>query len=131
MKATLLTYNLPEDHLRHLRFLCLRMGIVLRPVPPAEWGLPLSVLAGLTEAEGERPVPEGTVPGTMLVMCGFSGTMVNGLLSAMRQARLPAVALKAILTPSNAAWSSTFLHAQLLEEHQALQQGRTPAHEQQ
>lgn len=131
MKATLLTYNLTENRLNHLRFLCLRLGIAVRPVPPEEWGLPLSALIGLSAPAGDAPAPAGTFFDEMLVMCGFTGLMVNALLNAMRQARMAPVALKAVLTPNNAAWDSLYLHAQLLEEHAAMQLGRPAVHKSQ
>lgn len=128
MKATLLTYNLTGDRLNHLRFLCLRLGIAVRPVPAEAWGLSLSALPGPAIPAADLPTPTGTFTDEMLVMCGFTGPLVNGLLNAMRQARMAPIALKAVLTPSNATWDSVYLHAQLLQEHVAMQLGKPAVH---
>ena len=41
----------------------------------------------------------------------------------MRQAKMPAVPLKAVITPSNAAWDSVRLHDEIQKEHLAMHGG--------
>lgn len=130
MKPLLLVYNLPPERLARLRFLCMRLGLAVRPVPIEEWGTPLECLAGLAPYPAATEATAPTVPFTdpMLVMCGLNGSAVNALLAALRQAKFPPIALKAVLTPTNRTWNSIMLHAQLLEEHRAIQRGQSPVH---
>ena len=55
----------------------------------------------------------------MLVLCGLSGSQLDALLSSLRRSRV-VVALKAVVTEDNAAWSSLQLHDELRQEHEAM-----------
>lgn len=55
----------------------------------------------------------------MLVLCGLSGPQLDALLSSLRRSRV-VVALKAVVTEDNAAWSSLQLHDELCQEHEAM-----------
>lgn len=131
MRPVLLTYNLTDSHLARLRRVCMRLSIAVRPVPAEEWQRPL---ASLLQPDPDRsahcdpPASDCAFQEVMLVMCGFSAPLVNSFLAAMRQNRLPPVALKAVLTPTNSLWSSVTLHAQLLEENRAIENGQKPVH---
>ena len=74
------------------------------------------------DLEGFSPVEE-TVEGgfsdEMLVLCGLSGPPLDALLSSLRRSRV-VVALKAVVTEDNAAWSSLQLHDELRQEHEAM-----------
>lgn len=129
MRATLLAYNVPAPRLSKLCFVCMRLGAAVQEVPPEKQGQTLSALVGLTEADASLSAPDAPFADEMLVMSGFSPAMVNSLLSGIRQARLKPFRLKAMVTPTNLTWSSVYLHEQLLLEHDAIQAGRTPAHE--
>lgn len=69
------------------------------------------------------PLVEETVEGgfsdEMLVLCGLSGPQLDALLSSLRRSRV-VVALKAVVTEDNAAWSSLQLHDELRQEHEAM-----------
>ena len=125
MKGVLL-YNLSKEKLTKLRFLLFKLGLEGRVVSPEEFNLPVGVLAG---AEGLSPAPEAagapqeSFSGEMLVMCGLSSAQFSGFLNALRQNRC-GVALKAVLTETNARWSSVELHRELRREHEALQKAR-------
>jgi len=129
MRAKLLAYNVPAPRLSKLRFVCMRLGAAVQEILPEAQGQTLSALVGLTEADASLPAPATPFADEMLVMSGFSPAMMNSLLTAIRQARLKPFRLKAMVTPTNLHWSSLYLHEQLLLEHDAIQAGRTPAHE--
>lgn len=90
-----------------------------RIVAPEELSQPIGYLCDL---EGFSPVEE-TVEGgfsdEMLVLCGLSGSQLDALLSSLRRSRV-VVALKAVVTEDNAAWSSLQLHDELRQEHEAM-----------
>ena len=65
----------------------------------------------------------------MLVFCHMDNTAVNRFLQTAKQMRYAPVALKAILTPTNAAWTPVQLCAELKQERAAIMQGETAEHE--
>ncbi len=123
MRSLLLTYNIPQAKLDKLRVLCLRLGVRVRPVKPEQYGLTLSELTAQEPPEGgaagEEPFTE-----EMAVMCGFSDKMVDDFLKGTRTSRIPAIPLKAVLTPTNAQWTSRELHRELSAEREAIREGR-------
>ena len=127
MKPTIITFNLNEARLSRLRFLCMKLGVVVRPVPAEAWGQPISALCGLS-APGEIVQAEA-FPEEMLVFCHMDNTLVNRFLTTCRQMRFAPVALKAILTPTNAAWTPVQLCAELRQERAAVMQGEAADHQ--
>ncbi len=128
-KPTVLAFNMSPDALSRLRFACARSGAVVRPVAPQEYALPLGVLCGMTPAPADVPAPGPAFYDEMLVMAFFTGAQVNRLLASMKQLRLRPVALKAVLTPTNAEWPCAQLRDELMKEREALSQHRKPAHQ--
>ncbi len=127
MRPTLLCFNLPDAKLSKLRFACMKCGILSKAVDPADFAQPLGALCGLTGRIDAAPA--APFSGEMLVMCHMDDAAVNRLLTVIRQLRVPSVALKAILTPTNAAWTACQLHAELTAERQAVMRGETASHE--
>ena len=116
--ALALLYNLTGDKAAKVRFALFKLGITPRPVAPEEYALPLGTLAGIPDL----PVPEAeeALPiGEMLVLYQVSDAQLDGLLAALRQARAT-VALKAVVTETNAGWSSARLYRELSAEHAAM-----------
>ena len=120
----ILLFNLSQDKLRRLRPLALRLGLSCRAVPPTEFGKSLAALCGRAEdaaaADGEDALD---VPGEMLVMDGLSAPQFHGLLDGLRRERAT-VALKAVVTESNARWSAARLYRELSAEHEAMEKLR-------
>ena len=125
MKGVLL-YNLPKEKLGKIRFLLFKLGLEARAVAPEKYALPVGSLAGaegLSPAQEAAEAPQEDFSEEMLVMCGLSSAQFSGFLNALRQNRCT-VALKAVLTETNARWSSVELHRELRREHEALQKAR-------
>lgn len=127
MRPTILTFNLAEDRLAKLRFLCMKLGCAVQPVPAGDWGQPLSALCGLSAPAENTPVD--AFEDEMLVFCHMDNAAVNRFLQTAKQLRFRPVALKAILTPTNAEWSPARLHAELTAERVAILNGSTAGHE--
>lgn len=128
--ATVLLYGLSgKDKLKKIRFILFKLGISAQEIDPGRYDLPLGALVGLEGFPTELPaadagqVTDETAVGEMLVMCGLSSPQFSALLNALRQERVP-VALKAMLTETNAAWSSRRLYRELQAEHEALSKVR-------
>lgn len=132
MRPTILTFNLPEDRLSKLRFLCMKLGLAVKPVPEVDFSQPIAALCGLAERTEAAPAgtadSAGTFAGEMLVFCHMDNGQVNRFLQTARQMRFAPVALKAVLTPTNAQWTPVQLQEELNSEREAVRKGHT-AHE--
>ncbi len=120
MTPVALLYNLTDPaKLQVLRLALLRSGVRGRTVAPEEYGHPVGWLCGL---EGFSPA--GAADGSgfsdeMLVLCGLSGAQLDAFLNTLRLGHA-GIALKAVVTEHNAAWSSLRLHDELRQEHEAM-----------
>ncbi len=121
--AMVLLYNFQDPARRMAVKLCLhRQGISCRDVAPEEQGHPLGLLLG---REGFDPgAAAAAFTEEMLVLHDLSPAQLNSLLDALRRDGLR-IALKAVVTETNIAWSSERLHRELRAEHAAMQ-GRRP-----
>ena len=118
--ACALLYNFKDAaRLQKVRFALFKLGVSGRVVAPEELRLVrLNARDGASAAEIEETV-EGGFSDEMLVLCGLSGPQLDALLSSLRRSRV-VVALKAVVTEDNAAWSSLQLHDELRQEHEAM-----------
>ena len=116
-----LLYNIGADKTRKIRVALTRLGIRGRVVTPAEYGHPVGYLAG---REGFAPSPEyrgESFSAEMLVMNDLNSRQFSSLLDMLRASRA-VVQLKAVVTESNAAWSSFELYRALREEHDTMRE---------
>ena len=120
----LLTYNLDFMTTEKLSALCADMGIELRAVKPFEYSLPIGALAGLPFAGPGQFSMQPAFPDQMLVICHILSDQLDALLTGMRAAGIPRIALKAVLTPNNVTWSSGKLYAELKREHEAMSRNK-------
>lgn len=123
--SQLLLYNIPPQRLAKMRVIFLRLGLKASIVSPESWDKPIGSLLGLE-------VPAETETGKaftdeMLVMYNLPQSTMNQLLTAMRQQKT-VIALKAMVTETNAQWSSYRLHEELAAEHEALKKSGTTVH---
>lgn len=118
-QPVVLAYNLGPERAGRVRTLCIIQKLRLRPVRPEEYGEPQGALAGLLPPTG-NPAPAETFDDELLVLCGFSEAALGAFLAGFRRAGIPPVALKAVLTPSNAGWDAVRLHQELCREHAAM-----------
>ena len=129
MKGVLL-YNISADKLKKIRVILLRLGLQGRVVTPEEFMLPVGQLAGLdglSPAETAQEGAEEAFREEMLVMCDLPSAVFSAFLNALRQNRCT-VALKAVLTETNAGWSSERLHRELAAEHEAMRNAAKSVH---
>ena len=123
MKPTILTFNLSDARLSKLRFLCMKLGLGVKPVPAEDFSQPIGALCGV--ADRIDAAPAEAFPEEMLIFCHMDNAAVNRFLQTAKQMRYAPVALKAILTPTNAAWTPAQLCAELKDERAAVMQGTT------
>ena len=126
MRPTILTFNLAEERLSKLRFLCMKLGTNVKAVPAEDLCQPISALCGLSDPIEMSPVENFAEE--MLIFCHMDNAQVNRFLQTARQMRFAPVALKAVLTPTNAEWTPVQLCAELKDERAAVMKGEA-AHE--
>ena len=126
-QAVLLCYNLAPEKAQKIRLAAMRLKIRVRPVAKEEYGQTLAALCGMEETTDAAYGGAG-FEDEMLVMANFPAAMMNTFLGLFRQMGIAPVALKAILTPTNAQWDSEKLHAEIASEHEAMMKGNGAAH---
>ena len=118
-QPVLLCYNLSGEKMQKIRLAAMRLKIRVRPVEKDEYAQTVAALCGLEEKTDAAYVGAG-FEDEMLVMANFPAGMMNAFLGLFRRMGIAPVALKAMLTPTNAAWNSEKLHAEIAGEHQAM-----------
>ena len=126
-QAVLLCYNLAPEKAQKIRLAAMRLKIRVRPVAKEEYGQTLAALCGMEETTDAAYSGAG-FEDEMLVMANFPAAMMNTFLGLFRRMGIAPVALKAILTPTNAQWDSEKLHAEIASEHEAMMKGNGAAH---
>ena len=118
-----LLYNLDSPKGAKIRRMCLPLGLRTRLVQPEEYGLPLGELAD--GAVPETPWTGEQFADEMLLLVNCTGPLLDRFLQGFRRNKIPPVALKAVLSPTNRSWDSAALHSELLREREAIQAGQT------
>ena len=126
-QPVLLCYNLSGERARGVRMAAMRLKVRVREVRKDEYALPVGSLCGL-EKPRQMPEAAGDFSDEMLVMAFFPAGMMNLFLQTMRRTGVGHIALKAVLTETNARWDSLRLHEELAREREALTAGEAAAH---
>lgn len=129
MQPMILAYRLPAKQLSRLRMLAMKAGARVRVVEKREYLDPIGSFCAIAGAFDSMYDGEDlTEP--MLVLAQFQDAKLSAFLQAMRASTLQPIALKAVLTETNAQWNSLELYEALREERDAMQQGASaPVHE--
>ena len=127
-QPVLLCYNLSGEKMQKIRLAAMRLKIRVRPVEKDEYAQTVAALCGLEEKTDAAYVGAG-FEDEMLVMANFPAGMMNAFLGLFHRMGIAPVALKAMLTPTNAAWDSEKLHAEIAGEHQAMMNGKEKRHQ--
>lgn len=127
-QPVLLCYNLSGEKMQKIRLAAMRLKIRVRPVEKDEYAQTVAALCGLEEKTDAAYVGAG-FEDEMLVMANFPAGMMNAFLGLFCRMGIAPVALKAMLTPTNAAWDSEKLHAEIAGERQAMMNGKEKRHQ--
>ncbi len=127
-RATVLAFHVPAERLARLRMVCMRTGLLLRPIEDAELSRPIGALCSVTPPSSEM-LPAPDFDGEMLLFAHMSSAQVQQFLQVSRQMKAPSFPLKAVLTPTNAAWTAGQLYAELTAERAALEGDAGPRHQ--
>ena len=125
MMPVILAVHFPAKKLAKLRMSAMQLGAKVRIVEKWEY---LNAVGSLTgDLDSFDSFYDGEdFPGELLVFAHFTDARLNLFLQAMRVAKLPPVALKAVLTDENKGWNMLELHEELQKEHEAMHKIETP-----
>ena len=126
-RPMILVYNLSGERLSKLRFACMKTGLLLKTAQEEDFPRPIGAVCGIVNQEADD-VPVVPFTDEMLVFAHMDHGSVNRFLQTTKQMRFAPVALKAILTPTNAEWTPAQLCAELKDERAAVMKGEA-AHE--
>jgi len=121
---TLLLFNIAPQKRAALQVIALRCGCRMQIVPPERFN---ATLEQILFGEMEEAAPAEAFTDELLVMAGLNERQLDMALSELRRRRVY-IPLKAVLTPTNAAWTPGEMYAELCRERDAIAQGRQ-AHE--
>ena len=121
--ACVLIYNLDGEEDRGTRRALVAQRLRVRRVEPGQYALPLAQLAAGRGGGGPEEGGGAPFSDRMMVFCGLTGEQLDRALSALARCGSPRVALKAVLTPTNAQWDSFQLREELERERRAVSAG--------
>lgn len=110
-------YNCSGEEFSRLRQIFAMLRLRMRVVGPDRYHVPLEELAKGKGEPGETAEP---LPEPMLVFCYLPQALLHQVLEVIRVANLPPIPLKAVLTETNRTWDTKQLHAELLQEREAI-----------
>lgn len=125
MKETILLFNAPDkEKLLKIEMALFPLRLRLKRIQKEDYNQPLGFLAGMKDvAPAEGTFSGDELPGTMFVFCFLSDSRLNQALAALRRCGAGPFPYKAILTPTNSAWTAPDCFAELKKEHEALHPG--------
>ena len=125
MKETILLFHAPEkEQLLKIEMALFPLHVRLKRISPENYGHPLGYLAGVPDVEPAKEKYSGPeLPDTMFVFCFLSENRLNQALAALRKSGAGPFPYKAVLTPTNSAWTAPDCFQELRREHEALHPG--------
>ena len=126
-RPAILTFNIAGEKLAKLRFLCMKLGLQQKSVSPEDFCQPIGALCGLQDRQPDA-APCEAFSDELLVFCHMTSQQIDRFLTSSRQMRVPSVALKAVLTPTNVLWNARQLRDELTGEREAILKGNQAAH---
>lgn len=123
-KETVL-YYCPQGvrHKNQVKAVLVQMGVRIKNVEPDQVHQTVGYLAGMPGYEEQKCLTEGEwIPEEVLVMKDFTGSRMDTLFQKLRRAKVPGIALKAVITDSNVEWSFRELYQELVREREAVKQ---------
>lgn len=122
-RPTVLLFNVANAKKRSIRTILTELKIKGRDVLPQDQGKSIGDLLGDSRDALPASAKAETFRDEMLVLHALSEKQMDRLLRELRS-RGATVAIKAVTTPVNIAWSGTDLFEALKREHEAIQKLR-------
>lgn len=117
-KPTILLFRVSPDKTKKIEALCRSMKVRTVKVNRTSYAQQLGYLAGITGFNRRPAVYTGEeFPSEMLVFSGMDSDALDTFLAKYKEAFIPPIGKKAILTPHNIFWTAEELFMELLKEH--------------
>ena len=118
-KSQILLFHIEAAKAKQIEAICRPLKIQVSKIKPSSYTQKLGYLAGISGFNRENTTYTGAeFPSEMLVFSGMDSDLVDTFLAKYKEASIPPIGLKAILTPHNVFWSATDLYKELFKEHQ-------------
>lgn len=119
MIQTVLLFNVPKQKATKIIRAALPLKLRVKTVPKSDFAKTLSELAGISEPTELLYDGEG-ISEEMMVLCGFSSSLIDKLFFAMKKTGAGLVKLTAILTETNKDWNVNILFDELKKEREQM-----------
>ena len=117
-QSIILLFNMNKDRQRSVERLCRSLSIKTSYVKTSLYSQSLGYLAGIQGFPRTPSVYSGAeLESEMLVFSGMDSELTDRFLEAIKEAKLPPIALKAVVTPTNIFWTPVQLYQELMKEH--------------
>ena len=124
MKPIILSFNVEGERLDMLKKAAGSTDTEVRPIPASRFGQSLFSLIG--DEKGYSSPLLRSFTGEMLVFVSVPEAAFSLILDALKATLKPNIALKAVLTPTNAMWSAIELYGELVKEREAILNAKKP-----
>ena len=118
-KAQILLFHIEPDKAKQIEAICRPLKIQVSKIHPYSYSQKLGYLADISGFNRENTTYTGPeFPSEMLVFSGMDSDLVDTFLAKYKEASIPPIGLKAIVTPHNVFWNAIDLYKELFKEHQ-------------
>ncbi|MDE6433788.1 MAG: DUF3783 domain-containing protein [Lachnospiraceae bacterium] len=126
-KPIILLFHIEPGKAKQIESICRPLKINVTKVKITSYSQQLGYLAGIKGFNRLSTTYQGAdFPSEMLVFSGMDSDTVDVFLAKYKEASIPPIGLKAILTEHNIFWTAEALYTELLKEHLSFQKPNTP-----
>ena len=119
-KPAILLFHVEPNKTKSIEAICRQMKVNIIKVKPSSYTQQLGYHAGITGFNRQNTNYTGPeFPSEMLVFSGMDSDTVDLFLAKYKEASIPPIRLKAILTKHNIFWTAEELYKELWKEHQS------------
>lgn len=121
MAQFILMFGLNKNKEAAVRTVSTAIGATVVAVPRKDYSQKLGTLAKVQGFSRDKTVYSGPdFPAEMLIFSGMNSAQVDEFLAEYKKQGVPAIGLKAIVTPNNVFWTPETLLKELLKEHMSM-----------
>lgn len=119
-KPQILLFHIEPGKAKQIEAVCRSLKIQTNKIKLSAYNQKLGHLAGISGFNRENTTYTGPeFPSEMMVFSGMDSDLVDTFLTKYKEASIPPIGLKAIITPHNVFWSAEDLYKELFKEHQS------------
>ncbi|MCM1181307.1 MAG: DUF3783 domain-containing protein [Clostridium sp.] len=125
-KPSILLFHMEPGKAKQIEAICRPLHINVIKVKMTSYSQQLGYLAGIKGFNRQNTTYQGAdFPAEMLVFSGMDSDAVDVFLAKYKEASIPPIGLKAILTEHNIFWTAETLYRELWNEHMHILQSKS------